>query len=100
MSQSIEGINGSVGKALDWIRWASQVLLLPLLCLFAWAWWNHEERIDALDTSIQVMQGNRFTSEDGLRLTEQIAEVRTELKQKEIDDLRRELAELRDKEDK
>lgn len=99
MCKSVDGVNGTLGKVLDWSAWVARVLVIPLLGLLGWMWWTHEERIDEIASEIRVIQGNRFSSDDALDmltpLQREIAAVRSELKQQEIDTLRRELEQLR-----
>ena len=77
MCKSVEGINGMTGKALDWARWGAIVvtpfLITALGGLFVWLFLELREDTDAnttaisaLSTAMQVMEGNRFTSEDGI----------------------------------
>jgi hypothetical protein len=71
MCSSIKSVSGKKGEYLDWIRWFSQVLLIPMLGLTLWAFWNHEERLDLL----QLGQQNRFIASDGLKVWQQISEI-------------------------
>lgn len=82
MCKSIEGINGTVGKTLDWVRWFSQVLVIPLLFLAFSGWWNHEQRIREDSLAIAVMSGNRFTSENGLQVWREIANLQSQMQGK------------------
>ena len=82
MCKSIEGINGTKGRMLDWIRWISQVALVPLLGLAMWGWWNHEGRIVANTTDLRVLDGNRFTSADGLEVWREISDIQSALDSK------------------
>jgi len=87
--KSIEGVNGTAGKVLDWVKYVSQVALLPLVALGFWGWWNHEERIDAvalaqqaIATTQEVMNANRFTSGDGLEVWKEISKLKRDIDRK------------------
>ena len=82
MCKSVEGINGWKGQMLDWVVWASRVAIVGLFGIMGWAWWDHEERIDALALAQQATQANRFTSADGLGVWREIAEIRAALDNK------------------
>jgi len=98
MCKSVEGVSGPTGKFLDWTAWVARVLVVPTLLIFGTMWWNHETRLDDVSTAIEVMEGNRFTSQDALKMQNDIANVRAELKQQEINALQRELSLLRGEE--
>jgi len=98
MCKSVEGVSGPTGKFLDWTAWVARVLVIPTLLIFGTMWWNHEARLDEVSTAVEVMRGNRFTSADALSMQKDIADVRAELKQQEIDTLRRQLLRLQGKE--
>lgn len=75
----IPGINGKTNKLLAWAKFLSQVLVIPMIGLMLWAFWNHEERIDDLDISRATVEATRFTSENGLEVWREIAEIRAQL---------------------
>ncbi len=80
MCRSVPSVtNEKVGNVIDWTRWVSQVLVIPLLLIMGTAWWNHEEEIDALHISTTGIVSNRFTSEDGLEVWREIARLQAEI---------------------
>lgn len=82
MCRSIKGVNGRTGKLLDWVQWISQVLIVPLIALALWGWWNHEQRLNLVTLNQEVMANNRFTSADGLAVWKEIAVIRAQLDHK------------------
>lgn len=82
MCRSVEGVNGRAGRLLDWLAWISKVAMIPIATLALWAWWNHEERIDAVAVAQQIMSGNRMTSGDGLEVWREIASIRADIEGK------------------
>lgn len=77
MCKSVEGVNGRAGQIIDWMRWVSQVLIVPLLGVAFMMWLNHEDRIDQITLTQAVMQGNRFTSQDGKEVWAAVASLET-----------------------
>ena len=76
MCKNIDGLNGKAGKIVDWTLVISRVLIIPLLSLMLYGWWNHERRIHDGALNQAIVSGNRFTSEDGLEVWKEIAEIR------------------------
>lgn len=82
MCKSIEGVNGKLGRTLDWVRWGSQVLVIPLLIVFGGAWWDHERRIDGNELSVVGIEKSRFTASDGLVVWQEIAAIQADVNAK------------------
>jgi len=89
MCKNVDGLNGRAGKAIDWAVTIARIITPLILTVMGWAWWNHENRIDAVAQSVAVMEGNRFTMADGLEvwkrmeaitaMREDIAEIKREV---------------------
>jgi hypothetical protein len=73
MCKSVEGVTGKPGQVLDWVRWFSQVLAIPLLGVVVWGWWDHEKRLNEADKQIAVIEGNRYTSVDAFEHSKEAA---------------------------
>jgi len=107
MSKTIEGVNGTTGKVLDWVSFVSRVLLIPTLGIISYAFWNHEVRINDHETRIAVREANAFTAQDGLEVWQSIAVIKGQLDSKadaigavpvreDIAEIKRELERLRE----
>ena len=80
MCQSVPSIKDErIGQIVDWTRWISQVLVIPLLIIMGYAWLNHEEKIDAMGLVNASIVSNRFTSADGLEVWREIARQQAEI---------------------
>lgn len=49
MCKSIDGLGGTAGKLVDWVKWVSTAALLPLLGLGLFWFARIEDRIDTTD---------------------------------------------------
>ena len=56
MCKSVEGVNGAVGKTLDWVRWFSAVAVVPVLALGLIWFARIEDRINTVERDALISQ--------------------------------------------